>query len=183
MPRYVEPERCYIFAELQSLCDAGLFVVDDYPEIDSIVRAQRFQIELPIYRQLKIQNEYRAFATECKERYTSVSSQLKIRLFGFGEVIDPATNKKTATVASENSLRYADKTKRYLIRLVPNDFPYWLEDNVEHLVLWIVPHGDADAKLDFSNEEVMQIFRVRVSNSSSCSVRICTVCDRFFVLF
>ncbi len=90
-----------------------------------------------LYRREEVQSAYVTFAADNAKAYASIGSYLKIQLFAFDDVLDD-DGRRRATVPTTRSLEYRfDPDSRMLVRLVPNDFPYWVEDDVEHMVLWV----------------------------------------------
>jgi len=71
-----------------------------------------------------------------KTKYTSINDFIKINVMGYSEIVDEKTGVKTADKPKFNreKLNFESEDVYYVIRR--NDFPYWLEPNIEHFVLW-----------------------------------------------
>ncbi|ORX79022.1 hypothetical protein BCR32DRAFT_269730 [Anaeromyces robustus] len=72
----------------------------------------------------------------CKTKYGSINDFIKINVMGYSEIIDKKTGVKLADKPKykTDNLIFESEDVYYVFRR--NDFPYWLEPNIEHYVLW-----------------------------------------------
>jgi hypothetical protein len=70
-----------------------------------------------------------------KSRYTSINDFIKINVMGYSAIVDEKGIKTADKPKSKtDNLNFESEDVYYVIRR--NDFPYWLEPNIEHFVLW-----------------------------------------------
>jgi len=92
-----------------------------------------------------------------KSKYTSINDYIKIIVMGYSETVDEKTGAKTAGKPKFNTekLIFESDDVYYVIRR--NDFPYWLEPNIEHYVLW--------TSVEFTREHAGKILNEKFPDS------------------
>jgi hypothetical protein len=71
---------------------------------------------------------YRAYRTLINEQYVSMGDMVLERKLGYKTSIDPSSGKLKAQPPSPTVARTS---------FLANDFPYYMEDGIEHHVLWV----------------------------------------------
>jgi hypothetical protein len=94
-----------------------------WEELEKIVQDGRLHL---LVRSAEIQESYMLTKKQVLEEFESMEDYVKHRALGLKMIPSPITGK----------LRHAKEEESKIIRLIPNDFPYDIESDVFHDVIW-----------------------------------------------
>jgi Protein of unknown function (DUF3605) len=120
-----------------------------WPELVQIVNVDR---DIPrMSRSRSQQHAYEVFRHHMKEQYQSGTDFILISKFGF----DSARNRdgKWQAIPQLGDVENSQKI------LVPNDFPYFVEDSVVHYVLWQTKDKLTEQQIDDARQELQNHLR------------------------
>ena len=91
--------------------------------------------------------------------------------FDFDAVVSNVDGKRSAR-APGRSHAFLDEETGLLVRLVPNDFPYWLVEGVEHMLLWVMKCNDDTTPVELDLELTRKLLASRLSNEVETCLKI-----------
>ncbi|ORX48092.1 hypothetical protein BCR36DRAFT_584406, partial [Piromyces finnis] len=71
-----------------------------------------------------------------KKKYSSINDYIKIVVMGYSEIIDEKTGIRKAFEPKSDTKKLIFESEDVYYTIRRNDFPYWLEPNIGHFVLW-----------------------------------------------
>ena len=113
---------------------------------------QVIQIEFDIHKLCRSRDQqqvYEVFRYHMKEQYRSSLDYILISKFGFDAVV--VVEDETKWMMAEPCLENVDTSK---IILAENDFPYYVEDNIVHYVLWKIKEPITQQEILDAREEL-----------------------------
>jgi Protein of unknown function (DUF3605) len=100
-----------------------------WDELQQIISQQQQQQHISkLSRSVAQQREYEIFRHHMKQQYTSSLDFLLISKFGIGV--------QSAQQFPYRAAQSLAEMKEPMTRLVPNDFPYYVQDGIHHYIFW-----------------------------------------------
>ena len=130
---------------------------------NELVQIIQIEYDIPKLSRSRIQqHDYEVFRYHMKEQYSSSLDYILISKFGFDAVVpvpvvsshkevDKNPNKINNKWLAKPFLENVDSSK---ILLIENDFPYYVEDNIVHYVLWKIKEPLTQQEILDAREEL-----------------------------
>lgn len=101
-------------------------------------------------RSMEVQEQYVLHSREIKEEWQSMNDYILCSKFGFDKVYDSSVG----SYAAHPSLEQVISNNQIETRLLLNEYPYYVDTNIEHWCLWKLGGKVSQEEIDFAVEEL-----------------------------
>jgi hypothetical protein len=126
---------------------------------DELVQILHVERDIPrLSRSVQQQREYEVFRHYMREQFVSSLDYILISKFGVEAIEETASPGSTARPKWKSKYSLADM-KTSITKLIPNDFPYFHEDGIEHYIYWKTKDPVTDQEIDQVKKELRQTYK------------------------
>jgi len=111
------------------------------------------------------QHKYEVFRYHMKQQYVSTMDYILVSKFNFSAIQVPEKNDNDTSKTYKFRAHPPTDNSSSKIILIPNDFPYYVEENIVHYVLW-------KAKTPITEQEINDARKILETNTGINAIEI-----------